>query len=300
MTPILELRNVRKAYGNFVAVDNVSMAVPAGSIFGLLGPNGAGKTSSIRMIMNITAPDSGEVEVFGHPRTSEDLRRIGYLPEERGLYRKMTVMDQLVFLGEIRGLRGPKLVADIQEWLERVELTKWSKSKIEELSKGMQQKVQLIGTVLHQPDLLILDEPFSGLDPLNQELFRDLLLDYRSQGKSVVLSTHGMELAERMCDHICLISNGRAVLDGELKAIKRQIGGNTYRLVAEGDLERLRTMPEVAQATIKDNVVKLMLRPEAQGSETLRRMVEFLNVHEFRSEEPELEQIFLKAVRDAA
>ena len=300
MTPILELRNVRKAYGNFVAVDNVSMAVPAGSIFGLLGPNGAGKTSSIRMIMNITPPDSGEVMVFGHPRTFEDLRRIGYLPEERGLYRKMTVMDQLVFLGEIRGLRGPKLVADIQQWLERVDLAKWAKSKIEELSKGMQQKVQLIGTVLHQPDLLILDEPFSGLDPLNQELFRDLLLDYRSQGKSVVLSTHGMELAERMCDHICLISHGRAVLDGELKAIKRQVGGNAYRLVADGDLERLKTMPEVEQATVQDNVVKLMLRPDAQMGEALRRMVEFLNVHELRSEEPELEQIFLKAVRDAA
>jgi ABC-2 type transport system ATP-binding protein len=300
MTPILELRNVRKAYGNFVAVNDVSMAVPAGSIFGLLGPNGAGKTSTIRMIMNITAPDSGEVMVFGHPRTAEDLRRIGYLPEERGLYRKMTVMDQLVFLGEIRGLRGPKLISDIQQWLERVELTQWSKRKIEELSKGMQQKVQLIGTVLHQPDLLILDEPFSGLDPLNQELFRDLLTDYRSQGKSVVLSTHGMELAERMCDHICLISHGRAVLDGELKAIKRQVGGNNYRLVADGDLERLRTLPGVEQATIQDNVVKLMLRPDAQVGEALRRMVEFLNVHELRSEEPELEQIFLKAVRDAA
>src|SRR3954454_6316826 len=297
MTPILELRNVRKAYGDFVAVDGVSMAVPAGSIFGLLGPNGAGKTSTIRMIMNITAPDSGEVVVFGHPRTSGDLRRIGYLPEERGLYRKMTVMDQLVFLGEIRGLRGPKLVADIQQWLELVDLAKCANSKIEELSKGMQQKVQLIGTVLHQPDLLILDEPFSGLDPLNQELFRDLLLDYRLQGKSVVLSTHGMELAERLCDHICLISHGRAVLDGELKAIKRQIGGNSFRLVAEGDLDRLKAMPEVEQATIQDNVVKLMLRPEAQGPEVLRRMVELINVHEFRSEEPELEQIFLKAVR---
>src|SRR5436309_1830361 len=193
MTPILELRNVRKAYGRFVAVNDVSMAVPAGSIFGLLGPNGAGKTSSIRMIMNITAPDSGEVTVF-----------------------------------------------------------------------------------------------------------RDLLLDYRSKGKSVVLSTHGMELAERMCDHICLISHGRAVLDGELKAIKRQVGGNNYRLVADGDLERLKTLPEVEQATVQDGVVKLMLRPEAQVGEALRRMVEFLNVHELRSEEPELEQIFLKAVRDAA
>ena len=300
MTPILELRNVRKAYGDFVAVDSVSMAVPAGSIFGLLGPNGAGKTSSIRMIMNITAPDSGEVQVFGHPRTSEDLRRIGYLPEERGLYRKMTVMDQLVFLGEIRGLRGPQLAADINHWLERVQLADWSKRKIEELSKGMQQKVQLIGTVLHKPDLLILDEPFSGLDPLNQELFRDLLLDYRSQGKSVVLSTHGMELAERMCDHICLISHGRAVLDGELRSIKRQVGGNAFRLVADGDLGRLETMPEVEHAVIQDGVAKLMLRPEAEGAAVLRQIVQFLNVHEFRSEEPELEQIFLKAVRDAA
>jgi ABC-2 type transport system ATP-binding protein len=300
MTPILELRNVRKAYGKFVAVDGVTMAVPPGSIFGLLGPNGAGKTSSIRMIMNITAPDSGEVQVFGHPRTAADLRRIGYLPEERGLYRKMTVMDQLVFLGEIRGLKGPRLVADIQRWLERVELTPWSKSKIEELSKGMQQKVQLIGTVLHQPDLLILDEPFSGLDPINQELFRDLLLDYRAQGKSVVLSTHGMELAERMCDHICLISHGRSVLDGELKAIKRRVGGNAFRLVADGDLDRVQTMPEVEHAVVKDGVVNLLLRPDAQGSDALRQMVQFLNVHEFRSEEPELEQIFLKAVRDAA
>jgi ABC-2 type transport system ATP-binding protein len=300
MTPILELRNVRKAYGKFVAVDGVTMAVPPGSIFGLLGPNGAGKTSSIRMIMNITAPDSGEVQVFGHPRTADDLRRIGYLPEERGLYRKMTVLDQLVFLGELRGLKGPKLVADIQRWLERVELTSWSKSKIEELSKGMQQKVQLIGTVLHQPDLLILDEPFSGLDPINQELFRDLLLDYRAQGKSVVLSTHGMELAERMCDHICLISHGRSVLDGELKAIKRRVGGNAFRLVADGDLDRLQAMPEVEHAVVKDGVVNLLLRPDAQGSDVLRQMVQFLNVHEFRSEEPELEQIFLKAVRDAA
>ena len=300
MTPILELRNVRKAYGDFVAVNDVSMTVPAGSIFGLLGPNGAGKTSTIRMIMNITAPDSGEVSVFGHPRTSDDLRRIGYLPEERGLYRKMTVMDQLVFFGEIRGLRGPGLIADIQRWLERVDLAKWAKSKIEELSKGMQQKVQLIGTVLHTPDLLILDEPFSGLDPINQELFRELLLDYRSQGKSVVLSTHGMELAERMCDHICLISRGRAVLDGELKAIKRRIGGNAFRLVADGDLGRLREMPEVEQALVQDGVAKLLLRPDVQGAAVLRQLVEFLNVHEFRSEEPELEQIFLKVVNDAA
>ena len=300
MTPILELRNVRKAYGDFVAVKDVSMSVPAGSIFGLLGPNGAGKTTSIRMIMNIVPQDSGEVLTFSHSRVPEDLRRIGYLPEERGLYRKMTVMDQLLFLAEIRGLKPAQIRPEIERWLERVELAKWAKSKVEELSKGMQQKVQLIGTVLHKPDLLILDEPFSGLDPINQELFRELLQEYRAQGKSVVLSTHGMELAERLCDHICLISHGRAVLDGDLKKIKRQVGGNSYRLVATGDLERLKEMPEVEQAAVQDGVAKLMLRPDASGSQMLRRLVEFLEIHEFHSEEPELEQIFMKAVRDAA
>ncbi len=300
MTPILELRNVRKAYGDRVAVEDVSMAVPAGSIFGLLGPNGAGKTTTLRMIMNIVPEDSGEVKVFGHPRTPGDLRRIGYLPEERGLYVKMTVMDQLLFLAEIRGLKKAQAVPEIQRWLDRVELGSRAKSKVEELSKGNQQKVQLIGTVIHKPDLLILDEPFSGLDPINQELFRDLLQEYRSQGKSVVLSTHGMELAERMCDHICLISQGRAILDGDLKAIKRQVGGNAFRLVATGDFEKLRELPEVEQMTAKDGVAKLLLRPDASGSAALRRMVDLVEIHEFRSEEPELEQIFMKAVRDAA
>jgi ABC-2 type transport system ATP-binding protein len=300
MTSPLELRDVRKSYGNFVAVNGVSLTVPPGSIFGLLGPNGAGKTSTIRMIMDITAPDTGEVRFFGHPRTDDDLRRVGYLPEERGLYRKMTVLDQLVFLGEIRGLKKKTLLPKIEHWLERVDLKDWTKKKIEELSKGMQQKVQLIGTVLHEPELLILDEPFSGLDPINQELFRDLLVEYRQQGKSVILSTHGMELAERLCDHICLISHGRVVLEGNLKEIKRRIGGNAYRLVATGDLERLKELPGIAQATVRDGVAKVMLEPDADGSEILRRLVQFLDVHEFRSEEPELEQIFMKAVRDAA
>jgi ABC-2 type transport system ATP-binding protein len=300
MTTNLELREVRKSYGGLVAVDGVSLAVPGGCIFGLLGPNGSGKTSTIRMIMDITAPDAGEVLLFGHPRRSEDLQRVGYLPEERGLYRKMTVLDQLVFLGEIRGLKRREIVPEIVRWLERVELSGRGASKVEELSKGNQQKVQLIGTILHKPDLLILDEPFSGLDPLNQELFRELLLEYRQQGKSVVLSTHGMELAERLCDHICLISKGRAVLTGELREIKKRLGGNSYRLTAEGDLERLRTLPEVEQAVIQDGVAKLLLRPDADGADVLRRMVDLVRVREFRSEEPELEQIFLKAVRDAA
>jgi ABC-2 type transport system ATP-binding protein len=300
MTYSLELRDVRKSYGKFVAVDGVSLQVPEGCIYGLLGPNGAGKTSTIRMIMDITAPDAGEILFFGHPRRTEDLRRVGYLPEERGLYRKMGVTEQLVFLGEIRGLKKREILPRVEQWLERVGLAEWRKAKVEELSKGMQQKVQLIGTVLHEPDLLILDEPFSGLDPLNQELFKDLLLGYRQQGRTVILSTHGMELAERMCDHIGLISHGRVVLTGDLRRIKREIGGNSFRLVAEGDLDRIQTLPEVAQALAQDGIVKLMLHPDADGPEVLRQLVQFLRVHEFRSEEPELEQIFLKAVRDAA
>ncbi|HEX2643385.1 MAG TPA: ATP-binding cassette domain-containing protein [Thermoanaerobaculia bacterium] len=300
MTSSLELRDVRKSYGSFVAVDRVSLTVPPGILFGLLGPNGAGKTSTIRMIMDITAPDSGEVLFFGRPRQPGDLRRVGYLPEERGLYRKMTVLDQLIFLGEIRGLKRRELVPKIERWLERVDLAQWSKSKIEELSKGMQQKVQLIGTLLHEPDILILDEPFSGLDPLNQGLFKDLLVEYRAQGRCVVLSTHGMELAERMCDQIALISHGRVVLGGELKAIKRQLGGNSYRLVADGDLDRIPEVPGVEQSLVQNGIVKLLLAPQAEGPDVLRELVSFLRVHEFRSEEPELEQIFLKAVRDAA
>jgi ABC-2 type transport system ATP-binding protein len=300
MSYSLELRDVRKSYGKFVAVDGISLGVPEGCIYGLLGPNGAGKTSTIRMVMDITAPDAGEILFFGHPRQAGDLRRVGYLPEERGLYRKMGVTEHLLFLGEIRGLKKREILPRIEQWLDRVGLADWRKAKIEELSKGMQQKVQLIGTVLHEPDLLLLDEPFSGLDPINQELFKDLLLDYRRQGKSVILSTHGMELAERMCDHICLISSGRVVLTGELGAIKRRLGGNTFRLVAEGDLDRIQSLPEVEQAVAQNGTIKMMLRPEADGPEVLRQLVQFLRVHEFRSEEPDLEQIFLKAVRDAA
>ena len=307
MTPTLELRHVRKAYAGSgtvtVAVEDVSMAVPPGSIFGLLGPNGAGKTTTIRMIMDIVAPDSGEVHLFGHPRRAEDLARVGYLPEERGLYRKMTVADQLLFLAEVRGLKRAAALPRIERWLERVDLGGRAKSKIEELSKGMQQKVQLIGTVLHEPDVLVLDEPFSGLDPLNQELFRDLLLDYRRQGKSILFSTHGMELAEKLCDHICLISGGRAILTGELRAIKRERGGNSYRVVAEGpgnDVARLAQVPGVEQVVERGEGYKLLLAPEAEGPDVLRELVSFLRVREFRSEEPELEEIFIKAVRDAA
>jgi len=312
MTASLELRDVEKRYGDFVAVAGLSLAVPSGVIFGLLGPNGAGKTTTLRMIMDILAPDSGEILLFGRRRLAGDLRRIGYLPEERGLYRKMTVIDQLLFLAEIHGLKRRQALPAVEDWLARVELTDWGRKKVEELSKGMQQKVQLIGTVLHQPEILILDEPFSGLDPINQGLFKELLLEYRRQGKTILFSTHGMEQAEKLCDHIGLISHGRLVLAGELREIKRRAGGNSYRLVAPataGDLERVKALPGVEVAIPQEPLdpadprpasVRLLLAPGASSSELLRQLLQFLEVREFRSEEPDLEDIFIKAVRDAA
>ena len=299
MSDLLELDAVRKSYGGFRAVDGVSLAVESGSICGLLGPNGAGKTTSIRMIMDIIAPDSGEVRLFGRPRRRDDLLRVGYLPEERGLYRKMTVTDHLLFLARLHGARKRETMADIELWLDRVGLSEWAGRKVEELSKGMQQKIQLVGTVLHKPDLLVLDEPFSGLDPINQGLFKDLLADYRRDGKAVLFSTHIMEQAEKLCDRICLISRGRAVLSGELKAIKRRFGGHSFRLVAEGDLDRLAELPGIARAIPREDGAKLLLEENVSGAEVLSRLVRAVTVHEFRSEDPDLEEIFIQVVGEA-
>jgi len=299
MSYSVELDTVRKTYGDFVAVDGVSLAVPAGSVFGFLGPNGAGKTTSIRILMDIIAPDTGEVRLFGRKRRSEDLFRVGYLPEERGLYRKMTVLEHLSFLGELHGLTGKEARRRAADWLERLGLADRAGGKVEELSKGMQQKIQLAGTVIHEPEILILDEPFSGLDPINQGLFKDLLSDYQKQGKTILFSTHVMEQAEKLCDHICLIARGREVLSGELAAIKRRFGGHVYRLRARGETGALTQVPGIEHAAGEDGSFRLTLAAEASGPEVLKALVGFLEVEEFRSEEPDLEDIFIKAVHDA-
>ena len=300
MEPSLEVRDVRKAYGDFVAVAGVSMVVPPGTVFGLLGPNGAGKTTTIRMILDIIAPDTGEVLLFGRRRRPEDLDRIGYLPEERGLYRKMTVIEQLAFLGQLHGLSKGDATERSAAWIERLGLAERAKAKVEELSKGMQQKIQLAGTVLHDPEVVILDEPFSGLDPINQGLFKDVLAEFKREGKTILFSTHVMEQAEKLCDHICLISRGRAVLQGELARLKREMGGNSYRVVAEGDLDRIGGLPGVEAVAKGDGEARVLLAPGAEGHELLRSLTGFLAVREFRSQEPDLEEIFIKAVRDAA
>ena len=299
MIPTLELQSISKSYGDFRAVDEFSLIVRPGTIFGLLGPNGAGKTTTLRMIMDIIAPDEGVVLFQGRPRSGDDLADIGYLPEERGLYRKMTVTDHLVVLAELHGISRPQALEEIEIWLEKVDLSAWSKRRVEELSKGMQQKVQLIGTVLHRPALLILDEPFSGLDPVNQILFKDLLDEYREDGRTVIFSTHIMEQAEKLCDYICLISQGKAILEGELGQIKRMYGGNSFHLVADGDMARVAALPGVEQILQLDGGAKLLLGDGTSGAEVLAELIEFMTIHEFRSEEPDLEDIFIKAVSDA-
>jgi ABC-2 type transport system ATP-binding protein len=296
---LIELAHICKSYGDFAAVRDVSLAVEPGMILGLLGPNGAGKTSTIRMIMDVIAPDRGEILFFGRARQEGDLRRVGYLPEERGLYQKMSVGEQLLFFARLRGLPRREARGRIDAWLERVGLAEWKERKVEELSKGMQQKIQLVSTVLHDPDVLVLDEPFSGLDPINQGLFKDLLSEYKGRGKAILFSTHVMEQAEKLCDHLCLISKGRVVLEGGWREIQHRYGGTAFRVEATGDLERLAGLPGIDQARLVDGSLRIVLAPRVEPSEVLRAMLEHVEVREFRSEAPELEEIFIRAVEEA-
>ncbi|MBL0940721.1 MAG: ATP-binding cassette domain-containing protein [Gemmatimonadaceae bacterium] len=228
---VIRVEHIRKAYANHVAVRDVSLRVRAGTIFGLLGPNGAGKTTSIRMILNILAPDSGRIEVLGRPSTDPGIvDRLGYLPEERGLYRKMEVRRVLRFLGRLKGIEVRDADRRIDKWLERLGLRSdsqdWSRAKVEDLSRGMQQKVQFAGTMLHDPELVILDEPFSGLDPVNAQALKDTVLDLRRLGRTVVFSTHVMDAAERMCDEVAIIARGEVVADGTLESLRAAHGGS--------------------------------------------------------------------------
>ena len=231
----VRLSGVTKKFGSHTAVSNFDLEVPRGSIVGLLGPNGSGKTTMIRMIMAILLPDRGTVELFGGFPDFERRSRVGYLPEERGVYEKMKVLEQLVFLGELRGLARREAQSRAGQWLERLDLSEWSAKKIQELSKGMQQKVQFIGTVLHDPDMLILDEPFSGLDPINQEVLEAIVREERERGKTILFSTHLMEQAERLCERVCLISRSHKVLDGDLKRLKRNERSGAVAVEFDGD-----------------------------------------------------------------
>lgn len=293
--------HLRKAYAGHLAVADVSFSVRRGELFGLLGPNGAGKTTTIRMVLGILLPDSGTVELFGKPRTPDLVRRVGYLPEERGLYRKMTVLDHLVFLGELHGLRRSEAKRRAEGWLERLELQKWARVKVEALSKGMQQKVQLVGALLYEPELLILDEPFSGLDPLNQAFFREVFTELRSQGKALVFSTHVLEHAEKLCDSICLIAQGKVVLSGALSDIRREFAQPAYEAEFSGAVPSLESLPGIERIERRaESRIRLYPKPQVDVPSLVRELSQRGALTGFQSLEPDLETIYLQAVNRAS
>ncbi len=293
----LTLDRVTKTFDEFVAVDELSLKVRSGRIFGLLGPNGAGKTTTIRMITGITMPDSGRVELFGQPMSRELQDRIGYLPEERGLYKKMKVGEQLRFFGELKSMKPRAAEEAIDRWLEKVKLTEWKDKKATELSKGMQQKIQFIAAVMHDPDLIILDEPFSGLDPVNVELLKALVLELKAAGKTIIFSTHQMQVAERICDDICLVNRSRKVLEGSIREVKRGFGRNSVALRAEGGDGVLDDRQMVAKIEHHSDEIEVLLTEGADAQELLRRLVAAgARVTKFELVEPSLNDIFIEKV----
>ncbi|MFT6385027.1 MAG: ABC-2 type transport system ATP-binding protein [Bacteroidia bacterium] len=290
---IIQIQEVSKFYADHTALDNVSFDVPKGCIFGLLGPNGAGKTSLIRIINQITAPDEGQILFNGNPLTKDHIKQIGYLPEERGLYKKMTVYDQLIYFARLRGMDTTAAKKTINEWLEKFEATTWKKKKIEELSKGMQQKIQFIVTVMHSPDFIILDEPFTGFDPKNTQLIKDEIENLRNQGASIMLSTHRMENVEAICDNVVLLNKANVVAQGTVMDVRNSLKDNTYSITYRGDVDAT----QFTGIDIKENVQK-------DGSTTLlftyndKPDIQLLNnpliqISEYREVIPSMQEVFL-------
>ncbi len=293
----LKLDNIRKQYDEKVAVDNLSLEVPQGAIYGIIGPNGAGKTTTIRMIMNIIAPDSGSVWFDGSKVDESFKNRVGYLPEERGLYKKMKVREVLSYLAELKNYPKSKSAPKIDTWLERMNLLDYKESKVEELSKGMAQKLQFISTILHDPDLVIFDEIFSGLDPINIELIKSVILDLKREGKTILFSTHVMEQAEKLCDYICMINAGQKVLDGKLADVKAQFGKNTLQVDIEGDGGFIESLPGVKGVSEFNNSIEIGLNAEADTDAILKSLIEKVKVRRFEVMEPSLYRIFIEVAK---
>ncbi len=292
---IVEIDSISKAYGDKIAVDHLSLSIPAGTMYGLLGPNGAGKTSSIRMMIGMTLPDTGSVKLFGKAFTRRSLERVGYLPEERGLYKKMNVLAQLVFFGQLHGLSATEASRRAKAWAEKLQITEALPKKTDELSKGMQQKIQFIATLLHEPDLIIMDEPFSGLDPVNATLLEDTLVEQKRAGRAILFSTHRMDQVEKLCDSICLINGGRAVLQGTMREIKERYPRNRVALHYDG-AATLHEEPTVASAKDFGGSAELELKPGADAQDLLRSLVQKVKVHRFEVMEPSLAEIFIQTV----
>lgn len=303
MSTILEVDKVGKSFGSHRALDDVSLAVPAGTVYGLLGPNGAGKTTLIRIVNHITAPDTGRVVFDGHQLTQNDVAQIGYLPEERGLYKKMKVGDQAVFFARLKGLSKADAVRELKKWFERFGISEWWNRKVEELSKGMAQKVQFIVTVLHRPKLLIFDEPFSGFDPINANLLRDEILRLKSEGATVIFSTHNMASVEEICDNITLINKGRNVLTGNVEQIRRDFTRGKYSLTFRGDatalVGRLETMLSGYTAEVlPSGIVKLDigLAPDVTSRQVIAQANEAVELLSFNPAMASMNDIFISAV----
>jgi ABC-2 type transport system ATP-binding protein len=292
----VRLAGVRKSFEGHVAVRDLSLEIPRGSVFGLLGPNGAGKTTTLRMVMNVFAPDEGRIEIGGRPADVAARDRVGYMPEERGLYPRMVLSELLLFLAEIKGASRRDAAARLPAWLERLGLGGWGKRRVNELSKGMQQKAQFIATVLHEPDVLILDEPMSGLDPVGMDLMREVLLDQRRKGTTLVLSSHQMETVERICDRVALLNRGEKILDGAVADVKAQHGRNSLVLAFDGDGSFLSDLPGVLRLTDHGRYVEIRLKDGADPQAVLREATARLRLSRFEIVEPSLHDIFVQRV----
>jgi ABC-2 type transport system ATP-binding protein len=289
------LENVCKSFGRLHAVDNLSAHVSVGSIYGFLGPNGAGKTTTIRMIMNIIRPDSGRIEILADGNIEQVKARIGYMPEERGLYRKMTARKVLAYFGAIKGVNDRELALRVPHWLQRVELADWADKKVEELSRGMHQKLQFAVTVINDPELVILDEPFSGLDPLNQDLLKNIILEMRNEGKTVIFSTHVMHEAEKLCDFILLINKGKLILDDTLDNVRSRQSAHTVSVDLEGDTAFVENLPMVTAVKSEGNRLDVSLT-DADTQQFLRALMQRARVRAFEVKVPSLHEIFVNLV----
>jgi ABC-2 type transport system ATP-binding protein len=290
------LKDVCKSFGEVRAVDSLNVTVPAGSIYGFLGPNGAGKTTTIRMIMNILRPDTGQISLLGDRSAERAKSRIGYMPEERGLYRKMTVRKVLAYFGAIKDVTATELTRRVPQWLERMELSEWADKKVEELSRGMHQKLQFAVTAINEPELLILDEPFSGLDPLNTDLLKSVILEMRKQGKTVIFSTHVMHEAEKLCDFILLINKGRAILDDKLANVRAQKSSHAVCVELDGDTSFVSRLANVTSVKCEGNRLEITLKEKADSQELLRSLMDRTRVQAFELKVPSLHEIFVDLV----
>lgn len=292
----LEIENISKRFGDFYAVKNLSFNIPKASIYGLLGPNGAGKTTTIRMVMNIIIPDEGAIKILDGKMDEGMKQRVGYLPEDRGLYPKMKVGEILLFLADLKGLKRQEARKRIDFWLERFDLADWKQKKVEELSRGMQQKLQFIATVIHQPEIIILDEPFSGLDPINTKLLKDIMLEMRGKGGTIIFSTHRMEQIEMICNNICLINKAERVLEGNLNQIKKQYGKNTVVLDYEGDAGFIKNFPETDKIDDYGKFMEIKIKEQTNPQDLLNKLVGRIKINKFEVREPSLNAIFIDIV----